>query len=154
MTHLKNLSLFSLTFYLFFIFRLFFFLRSHLWHMEVPRLGVKSEPKLPPYTTATTVSETYTTAHSNASSLTHWERPGIKPESSWILVGFISIVPQRELPELFIISQERDACGLSPWGLFPPSGLEEFPQHDWCWSFSSHHKVLKWQHKDVLCSTT
>ena len=33
-------------------------------------------------------SATYTTAHSNARSLTHWARLGIKPESSWMLVGF------------------------------------------------------------------
>ena len=31
---------------------------------------------------------TYTTAHSNARSLTHSARPGIKPASSGILVGF------------------------------------------------------------------
>ena len=30
-------------------------------------------------------------------SLTHWARPGIQPTSSWILVGFISVVPQPEL---------------------------------------------------------
>ena len=43
-------------------------------------------------------SATYPTAHSNAGSLTHfWVRPGIKPTSSWMLVGFISAVPQREL---------------------------------------------------------
>ena len=34
-------------------------------------------------------SETYTTAHSNANSLTHWARPGIKPTSSWILIRFV-----------------------------------------------------------------
>ena len=44
--------------------------------MEVPRLGVKSEPKPLAYTTATamqdlTMSVTYTTAHDNAGSLTH-----------------------------------------------------------------------------------
>ena len=33
---------------------------------------------------------TYTTAHSNAGSLTHWARPGIEPVSSWILIGFIN----------------------------------------------------------------
>ena len=43
------------------------------------------------------VSATYTTAHGKTGSLTHWARPGIKPTSSWILVGFISIAPQREL---------------------------------------------------------
>ena len=31
----------------------FFFLGPQMQHMEVPRLGVKSELQLPPYTTAT-----------------------------------------------------------------------------------------------------
>ena len=35
-------------------------------------------------------SATYTAACSNARSLTHWLRPGIKPASSWILVGFVT----------------------------------------------------------------
>ena len=35
-------------------------------------------------------SATYTTAHSNARSLTHWVRPGIQPMSLWILVGFVN----------------------------------------------------------------
>ena len=39
-------------------------------------------------------SLTYTTAHSNARSFTHWEKPGIGPTSSWILVGFITAEPQ------------------------------------------------------------
>ena len=43
-------------------------------------------------------STTYTIAHSNARSPTHWERPGIKPATSWILVGFVSDAPQWELP--------------------------------------------------------
>ena len=33
-------------------------------------------------------SATYTRAHSNAGSLTHWMKPGIEPTSSWILDGF------------------------------------------------------------------
>ena len=32
-------------------------------------------------------------SHSNAGSLTHWARPGIKPASFWILVGFITTEP-------------------------------------------------------------
>ena len=36
------------------------------------------------------VSATYTTAHGNAGSLTHWARPGIKPATSWFLVRFIN----------------------------------------------------------------
>ena len=56
------------------------------------------------------MSVTYTTAHSNARSLTHWARLGIEPSSSWMLVrpgikpstpwfsvGFISATPQGEL---------------------------------------------------------
>ena len=39
----------------------------------------------------------YTTAHGNARSLTHWERPGIEPASSWMLLRFVSTDPQREL---------------------------------------------------------
>ena len=39
-------------------------------------------------------SETYTTAHHNAGSLTHWARPGIKPASLWLLVGLITAEPQ------------------------------------------------------------
>ena len=39
----------------------------------------------------------YTTAHDNAGSLTHGERPGIKPASSWILVRFVSTDTQCEL---------------------------------------------------------
>ena len=42
-------------------------------------------------------SATYTPAHGNVGSLTHWVRPGIEPRSSWIPVGFISAAPQREL---------------------------------------------------------
>ena len=39
----------------FFFFSLFLWL--HLWHMEVPRLGVESELQLPAYTTATATPE-------------------------------------------------------------------------------------------------
>ena len=51
---------FFLLFFSFFLLSLSFFLsfllacslRSHLWHMEFPRLGVKLELQLPAYTTA------------------------------------------------------------------------------------------------------
>ena len=51
------------------------------------------------YNTATAMPKiratlaTYTTAHGNARSLTDWVRPGMKPESSWILVGFVTAEP-------------------------------------------------------------
>ena len=35
----------------------FFFLGPHLWHMEIPRLGVKLELQLPAYTTATAMPD-------------------------------------------------------------------------------------------------
>ena len=43
------------------------------------------------------VSATYTRAHGNAGSLTHWVGPGIEPVSLWILVRFITAEPQWEL---------------------------------------------------------
>ena len=69
----------------------------------------ESELQLLVYTTATAmriwaVSLTYTTARGNARSLTRWTRPGIESVSSWILVGFISAVPQRELPHFFLMA--------------------------------------------------
>ena len=42
-------------------------------------------------------SVTYITTHNNAGSLTHGARPGIKPSTSWFLVGFVSTEPRREL---------------------------------------------------------
>ena len=65
----------SLTLKSFEIIIIFFFLGPHLWHMEVPRLGVELELQLLVYTTATATPNpshiaTYTTAHSNAGSLT------------------------------------------------------------------------------------
>ena len=43
---------------------------------------------------------TYITAHNNAKSLTYQVGPGIKSESSWILVGFLTVEPQKVLPPL------------------------------------------------------
>ena len=48
------------------------------------------------------VSVTYTPAHSNARSLTHWARPGIEPASSWILVGFFNCWAMKRTPYLHI----------------------------------------------------
>ena len=49
------------------------------------------------------MSTTDSTAHCDGISLTHWERPGIGPMSSWILVGFISDARQWELPIEFLL---------------------------------------------------
>jgi len=73
----------------------FCFLGLHLWHMEVPRLGSNWSSSFQPtpqpqQCKIRAISATYTTAHSNVGSLTHWMRPGIEPTSSWILVGFVN----------------------------------------------------------------
>ena len=39
-------------------------------------------------------------SHSNAGSWTHWVRPGIEPATSWILVGFVTTEPWREMPKM------------------------------------------------------
>ena len=72
-------------------FCLFFFLGPHPWRMEVPKLGVKSDPQPPAIATATaTPDPSYATACSNSGSLIHWMRRGIESASSWILVKYIA----------------------------------------------------------------
>ena len=63
--------------FLFFYFSIFFLLWLHLQHVEVPRLGVKSELHQ-----IWATSAIYTAACDNTGSLTHWARPRIKPTSS------------------------------------------------------------------------
>ena len=87
---------FFLVFFFFFFFLVFLGLPQR--HMEVPRLGVKSEHQSyscwpipqPQQCGIQAKSATYTIAHSNAGSLTNWARPGIKPATSWILVRFVT----------------------------------------------------------------
>ena len=87
--------LFLLSFFL-----LFFFLGLHLQHMEVPRLGSNWScccRPMPQPRQIWAASLTYTTAHGNTRSLTHWMRPGIEPTISWFLVRFVSTGPRQEL---------------------------------------------------------
>ena len=72
----------------------------HLWHMEVPRLGVELE------LTAAGLNH----SHSNSGSELHLQpttqltamlRPGIEPASSWIIVRFVSAEPWWELLLIF-----------------------------------------------------
>ena len=74
-----------------------FFLGSHLRHMKFSgwRLNWSSSCRptsQPQQPGIRAVPVTYTTAHSNARSLTYWERPGIGPASSWILVRCVTRV--------------------------------------------------------------
>ena len=48
-------------------------------------------------------SATYTIAHGNAWSLTHWARLGIEPTTSWFPVWFISTAPRRELWHILLV---------------------------------------------------
>ena len=67
--------------------------------MEVPRPGTESEACVTATATQDpSVSVTYTTAHPNAGSLTHWVGPGIEPTSLWILVGFVTHWATRRTP--------------------------------------------------------
>ena len=77
------------------------FLGPHLQHMEVPKLGIKSNwsyscqltPQLQPRR-IWAISVTHTTAHGNTGSLTHWMRPGIEPAP-----GSLTTEPWWELPQ-------------------------------------------------------
>ena len=78
-----------------FFFFFFVFLGPHLWHMEVPRLGVESELQLLTYTTAIAMPDPSCICELHCSLrqsgfLTHWARPGVEPASSWILVRFLT----------------------------------------------------------------
>ena len=102
---------------------LFCFLGLHPWNMKVPRLGVKWELQPPAYATATALRDLSLVcdlhqAHGNAGSLTHWARPGIQPMSSWILVGFVSTAPRRELHASTLLSRNL-------WYCFHQKGKEE-----------------------------
>jgi len=83
------------------IFIYFCFLGPHLWHMEVLRFSNQScschPTPQPQQHGIQAVPATYSTAHGYAISLTHWSRLGIKPASSWILVGFVTAESQWEL---------------------------------------------------------
>ena len=97
---------------LFLIFNFFVLLGPHPRHMEVPRLGVELEllllwscchwptPQLQQQQIRV-MSGTYSTAHGNTGSLTHWARPGIKPTSSRILVGLVNRWAMAGTPYLF-----------------------------------------------------
>ena len=108
------------------------FLGPHLWHVEVPRLGV---PQPQPQHEIWAESVTYTTTHGNARSLTHRARPGIEPVSSCILVRFVSTEPWWELPKYFIFYFSSSMSLLFPMVMF----LFMSHSHLFC-GFSSNKK--------------
>ena len=59
------------------------------------------------------MSVTYTAAHGNAGSLTHWARPRMEPATSWFLVGFVNHcamtgAPDRHFNILFFPTPTRE----------------------------------------------
>ena len=110
----------------FFVF--FSFLGPHLWHMEVPRLGLNQnrswQPRPQPHR-IWAASATYTEAHGNTGSLTHWVRPRIEPASSWILVGFVTAEPPQELLVYFF--RCKKCCSFKVYGWYSCSCLLCFP---------------------------
>ena len=79
--------------------------------MEVPRLGAiqscSCQPTPEPQQRGIpATSATYTTAHSNSRSLTHWARLGIKPATSWFLVGFVSACATMGTTSLYYCSSQ------------------------------------------------
>ena len=70
--------------------------------MDVTRLGVKLELYLrpipqPQQRQIRVAFADYSTAQSNARSLTQWMRPRSEPTSSWMLVRFVATEPWQEL---------------------------------------------------------
>ena len=82
-----------------FFFSFFFFWGLHPWHMEVPRFRgqIRAVAIVAGHSHSSVRSELslWLTLQLTATqdSLTHWERPRIQPESSWILLGFVTTEP-------------------------------------------------------------
>ena len=53
-------------------------------------------------------------SYGNTESLTPRARPGIEPASSWILVGFVSAVPQWELLAFLICTYKTESLPCTP----------------------------------------
>ena len=70
----------------------FFFLRA------TPAAYESSQAKCPNRAAAASLHH----SHSNARSLTHWVRPWIELESSWVLAGFITCWVTTGIPQMHI----------------------------------------------------
>ena len=72
-----------------YIYILFSSLGLHLWHMEVPRLGVQVTLQLLACTTATATWDLSRIRNLHHSSLQHWAGPRIEPMSSWMHTSWV-----------------------------------------------------------------
>ena len=130
--------------------------------MESPRLGVESELQLLAHATATATPDlshtaTYTIANGNSRSLTHWTRPGIRPTSSWILVGFLTHWATKGIPiyyifwchlafiHLFAPMAGDGVCRERPWSLAKlKAQILEFHKYIFAWFLNAdtHLSIL------------
>ena len=82
--------------------------------MEFPRLGVELEPQLLPYTTATAVwdlSHICDLHHSSQQrQILNPLREARDPASSWILIGFVTTEPKRELQFGLVFLHDETLC--------------------------------------------
>ena len=86
----------------------FFFLGLHMQHMEVPRLEVEPELRLPAYTTATATPDPSHICDLHHSSQQHQILNPLS-ENLWILVRCITAEPQQEVPNgYFLIGSSYD----------------------------------------------
>ena len=110
---------------------LFCFL-GHLRHVEVLRMGsnwsfsYQPTPQPQPRQNQA-ASVTYTTAHSNAGSLTCWLRLRMEPASLWILVRFVPTEPQQEFPKKNVLNFS--------------GRLDDIPEQEQCYG---ERKSRKW----------
>jgi len=88
----KGMSI-HIMFYPFAFFFFFFSLSGSIWRFpgQGSNRSYSQQPMPEPQQCQIqAASATYTIAHSNAGSLTHWAGPGIEPTTSWFLVGFVN----------------------------------------------------------------
>ena len=84
-------------------------------------------------------SVTYTTAHGNARSLTPWERPGIEPLPSWILVGFVNCwAPKGTLK----LCHPKATMVFGRMGTWEGNSGKALPWEEGCSSVLRHHCTI------------
>ena len=89
--------------YYLFLFLFFWGLTQGTWHMKVPWLGTELELQLLACTPCHSHSNS-AAACSNLGSLTHWVRAGIELTAPWVLAGFVTTDPRRELQDIFFFT--------------------------------------------------
>ena len=110
----------------------FVFLGPYLWHIEVPRLGVKSDLQLPAYATATAMWDQSRICKIHHSSRQHRILNPLSKvrDRTCILmdIRFITIEPPQELQDLYLIvygTHHRTGCPENVLDPLNPSKLIE-----------------------------